>query len=118
MAAINHRPEQAVSKLAQSCDVTAAAARGEPCSLCEIRAAQKCMNELRDLARIRRAVRVDHGNDLAGRSFEAAGKRVPLASASLLHYPHVGPSFAGYRDGVVHRVPVHHDYLVDVCREP
>jgi hypothetical protein len=49
------------------------------------------MHELRDLARIRRAVRVDHGYDVTGRSFEPAGKRVPLPSAGLLHHPDVGP---------------------------
>ena len=86
------------------------------CSLCEVRAAQKRLHELGDLARIRRAVRVDHGYDVTGRSFEPAGKRVPLSPASLLHYPDVGPQLAGYRYRVVHRVPVHHDHLVDVRR--
>ena len=91
IAEIDHRTEQAVTKPAQPRDVTAAAARGEPCSLGEVRAAQKRMHELRDLARIRRAVRVDHGYDVTGRSFEPAGERVPLSPAGLPHYPDVGP---------------------------
>ena len=51
MAEIDHPTEHAVTKPAQPRDVTAAAARGEPCSLCEVRAAQKRIHELRDLAR-------------------------------------------------------------------
>src|SRR5690242_9766140 len=118
MAEIDHRTEQAVAKAAQPRDVTAAAPRGEPRSLCEVRAAQQCIHELRDLTRIRRAVRVDHGDDVTGRSFEPAGKRVPLSPASLLHYPDVRPELAGYRYRVVHRVPVYHDHLVDVRGQP
>src|SRR5215469_7089432 len=114
MAGIDHSTEQAVTKPAQPRDVTATAARGESCSLREVRAAQKRVYELRDLTGIRRAVRVDHGYDVTGRSFEPAGERVPLATASLLYYPDVGPQLAGYRYCVVHRVPVHHDHLVDV----
>jgi hypothetical protein len=91
VAEVDRPAEHAVTKLAQPRDVTAAAARGEPCSLCEIRAAHKRVHELGDLARIRRAVRVDHGYDVTGSSFEPAGKRVPLSSASLLHYPDVRP---------------------------
>src|SRR5215472_2959394 len=111
MAEIDHRTEQAVTKPAQPRDVTAAAARGESCSLCEVCAAHKRMHELRDLTRIRRAVRVDHGYDVTGRSFEPAGERVPLSPASLLHHPDVGPELAGYRYRVIHRVPVYHDHL-------
>jgi hypothetical protein len=88
---IDHGTEQPITEPAQPRDVTAAAPFGEPCSLGEVRAAQKGIHELRDLAGIRRAVRVDHGYDVTGRSFEPAGKRVPLPSASLLHYPDVGP---------------------------
>ena len=91
MAEIDHPTEHAVTEPAQPRDVTAAAARGEPGSLGEVRAAQKRIHERRDLARICRAVRVDHGDDVTGRSFEAAGKRVPLPAASLLHHPDVGP---------------------------
>ena len=76
------------------------------------------MHELRDLARVRRAVGVDHGDDVTGRRFEPAGERVPFSPASLLHYPDVGPQLAGYRYRVVHRVPVHHDHLVDVRGQP
>src|SRR5215475_10814446 len=53
MAEVDHLSEQAVTELAQACDVTAAAANGEPRSLCEIRAAQQRLHELRNLARIR-----------------------------------------------------------------
>src|SRR6516225_49238 len=112
MANIDHRTEQAVTKTAQPGDVTAAATWGEPCSLCEVRAAQQRIHEVRDLARIRRAVGVDHRYDVTGRSFEPAGERIPLSPASLLHYPDVGPLLAGYRYRAVHRVPVHHDDLV------
>ena len=90
MAEIDHRTEPAVTKSAQPRYVAAAAARGEPRSLREVRAAQQRVHELRDLARIRRAVRVDHGYDVTGRSFEPAGQRVPLSSASLPHQPDVG----------------------------
>src|SRR5258708_12033790 len=91
MEEIDDRAEQAVTKPAQPRDVTAAATRGEPCSLCKIRPAQKRVHELRDLARIRRAVRVDHGYDVTGRSFEPAGKRVPLSSPSPPPHPHPRP---------------------------
>jgi hypothetical protein len=53
----------------------------------EVRAAQKRIHELQDRP-IRRAVRVDHGYDVTGRSSNP-GKGVP--SASLLHYPDVRP---------------------------
>src|SRR5262249_57518156 len=95
-----------------------AALRGAPHSLVETRAAQKRIPEYRDLARVRRAVRVDHGYDVTGRSFESAGKRVPLSSPSLLHYPDVGPQPAGYRYCVVHPPPVHHASLVTVPAHP
>src|SRR5215469_5548494 len=114
MAEIDRRAEQAVTKAAQPGDVTAAATRGEPCSLREVRAAHKRIHKARDLARIRRAVRVDHGYDVTGRGFEPAGKSVPLSPACLLHYPHVGPQLAGYGYRVVHRVPIHHDHFVEV----
>src|SRR5215471_4590816 len=91
MAEIDHLSEQAVTELAQACDVAAAAARGEPRSLCEVRAAQQRLHELRDLARIRRAVRIHHGYYIAGGGFESAGERVPLTPASLLHHLDVGP---------------------------
>src|SRR5437016_13066494 len=118
MAEIDRRTEHAVTKPAQPRDVTAAAARGEPCSLCEVRAAQQRLHEPGDLARVCRAVRVDHGDDVTGRSFEPAGKRVSLSPASLLHYPDVGTQLAGYRYRVVHRVPVHDNHLVDVRGQP
>jgi hypothetical protein len=118
MAEIDRRTEQAVTKPAQPRDVSAAAARGEPCSLREVRAVQKRIHELRDLAGIRRAVRVDHGYDVTGSSFEPAGERVPLSSASLPHYPDVGPQLAGNHYRVILRVPVHHDHLVDVRGQP
>ena len=115
---IDRRTKHAVTRPAQPRDVSAAAARGEPCSLREVRAVQKRIHELRDLAGIRRAVRVDHGYDVTGSSFEPAGKRVPLSSASLLHDPDVRPQPAGNRYRVIHRVPVHHDHLVDVRGQP
>ena len=118
MAEVDRRAEHAVTKPAQLRDVAAAAARGEPCSLGEVGAAQKRSHERRDLARIGRAVRVDHGDDVTGRSLEPAGQGVPLSPASLLHDPDVGPQLAGYRYRVVHRVPVHHDHLVDVRGQP
>src|SRR6516225_7086582 len=113
MAEIDYRNEQAVTGAAQPRDVTAAAAWGEPCSLCEVCAAHERVHEPRDLTGIRRAVRVDHGYDVTGRSFEPAGERVPLAAASLLYDPDGGPQLTGYRYRGVHRVPVHHDHLVD-----
>jgi hypothetical protein len=91
---------------------------GEPGSLGEVRAAQQRTHEPRDLARIGRAVRVDHGDDLPGRRLESTGQRVPLAPARLLHHPHVGPEPAGHRERVVHRVPIHHNHLVDAGRQP
>src|SRR5262252_3675799 len=118
MAEVDHRSEQVVAKLAQAGDVTAAAPGGEPRSLGEVRAAQQGLHEIRNLARIRRAVRVDHGYDVTGRSFEPAGKRVPLSPASLLHYPDVGAKLAGYRYRAVHGVPIHHDHLVNVRGQP
>jgi hypothetical protein len=91
VAEVDHRREHAVAQPAQPRDVAAAAAWGEPCSLGEVRSAHERTDELRDLAGIRRAVRVDHGDDVTGRGFEPAGKRVALSAASLLDYPDVRP---------------------------
>ena len=91
IAEVDQRGEHAVSKAPQPCDVTAAAVRGESGSFCEIRTIRQHMHELRYFSRIRRTVRVHHGDDVAGRGLEPAGKRVPFSAASLLHYPHVGP---------------------------
>ena len=118
IAEIDHTTEQVVTEPAQPRDVTAAATRGEPCSLREVRATQKRIHELGDLAWIRRAVRIDHGYHVTGRSFEPAGKRVTLPPAGLLHHPDVGSQLTGYRYRVIHRVPVHHDHLVDVGGQP
>ena len=90
VAEVDRPAEHAVAEPAQPRDVAAAAACGEPGSLGEVRAAQKRINELRDLARICRTVRVDHGYDVTGRSFEPAGEGVPLSTAGLLHDPDVG----------------------------
>jgi len=91
MAEVDYRAEHAVTEPAQPRDVAAAAARREPCSLREVRAVQERMHEVRDLARIRRAVRVDHGYDVTSRGVEPAGERVSLSPASLPDDLHVGP---------------------------
>jgi hypothetical protein len=113
MAEIDDRAEHAVAERAQPRNVTAATAGGEPAAFREVRAAQERLHKPRDLARVRRAVRVDHGDDVTGRSLEPAGKRVPFTTASLLHDPDLGPQPARHRYRVVHRVTVHHDHFVD-----
>jgi hypothetical protein len=118
VAEVDHPGEQAVAQPAQPRDVTAAPAWGEPCPLGEVRAAHQRLDEFRDLGRIRRAVRVDHGDDVTGGGFEPAGQRVALSSASLLHDDDVRPQLAGHRYRIVHRVPVDHDHLVEVLRQP
>ena len=118
VAEVDQRGEQAVTKPPQPCDIAAAAARGEPGSLREVRAGRQRVHELRDLARIRGAVRVDHCYDIAGRGLEPAGKRVPFSSAILLHNPDIGAQPTGHRHCVVYRVPVHHDHLMEVFGHP
>ena len=87
-----------------------------PASLREIGAVEQSLDEPGNLVRVGRPIRVDHGDDVAGRHLETAGKRVSLAAARLHHDADVGPQFARHRDRVVGGVAVDDDQLVYVRR--
>ena len=78
-----HQDEVEVAQAPEEGDVLAAAALGEARALGEIRARQQDAHERRDLRRERRAVRVEHDDDVAGRRREARPQRVPLAAPGL-----------------------------------
>ena len=64
--------------------------------------------------RVRRTVRIQHDDDVAGRCSKPAGERVALASAVLLHDPHIRAQRPGHLDGAVDAPAVDQDHLVDV----
>ena len=113
-----HQPaEHPVTGTAQPGDVVAAAALGEPGALGEIRPVQQLPDELRDLARIGRAVRVHHRDDIAGRHGKPAGQSVTLTGAGLRDDPDIGTQPTGGGDRVVYRTAIHDDDLVERRRQ-
>ena len=89
---------------------------GEACSLGEVCPIGERSYELGDLTGVRRAVSVDHGDDVAGRRGETASKSIALAGARLHHHTHVRPKFAGDLHCVIQRVTVNEYEFVDVLR--
>ena len=110
--------EDPVASSAQPGDVAAASAFGEPRALRVVRAIQERPDESRDLGRIGRAVGIDHDDYVTGRRRESASQGVTLAAAVLRDDPYLGPQPACGGQGVVHRVAVHHDDLVQPGGQP
>ena len=105
IADVEERGETSIALGAQTRDVGAAAALGEPGSLGEIGAVNQRCDEPRDLAGVGRAVRVDHRDDVTGGRLESAGKSVSLALPYLPDDPHAGRSRRATADRVVEEWP-------------
>jgi len=114
---VGEQVQREVAGPAHRRDVGAAAPGDEARALGEVRAVEQHVHERGDLARIGRAVGVEHHDDVAAAGGEPAGERVALALAGLAHHVHVGAKPAGHLHGAVDGVAVDQDDLVDVARQ-
>ncbi len=71
------------------------------------------MHEVRDLAGVRRAIGIEHHDDVAGGGLEPAAECGALALTLLHDDLDVGQQLAGNFDCSVGRMPVDEDHLVD-----
>ncbi len=111
--AVDHGAQHPVAEFADEGHVVGAAAVGEAGPFGEVRAGDQRGDVADDLVAVRRAVRVDHHDDVAGAGLEAGAQRVALALAALPDDLHAGPQSAGHLDGVVGGVAVDQDHFVD-----
>ncbi len=109
--------EPEVPGLAESADVAAPGARHEPGSLGEVGALLQGGDEPGDLLRIGGPVRVHHDEEVAGGGSEPAGEGVSLSLPRLLDHDDARTEGACHGNGVIRRVPVDQDDLVEARRE-
>jgi hypothetical protein len=94
--------QQAIAKLPQARDVAASPTLGEPRPFSEVRTFKKRGDKPRNLSRVRGAIGVYRGDNVAGRRFKATSERVALASSCLPHNMHVRADLASDFNRIVH----------------